>query len=118
MSRPLPRTTVHPNHTRITPARHSVRGDRVKRLLLCGAIFSALLPGAALAHSGGHQGGCQDFGHINGYIAQDAEAVGDSLGIAGARNLGDIVSTFAHIPDGRGVGDIVEDVDHAACGTN
>ncbi|HXG40378.1 MAG TPA: hypothetical protein VNJ28_05500 [Candidatus Limnocylindrales bacterium] len=71
----------------------------------------------ALAHEGGHQGGCAAFGHLNRVIGQDPA----SFGFAWARNLGDIVSWFATNPaapgaDVPGVGDIVETFDHAACG--
>ncbi len=84
---------------------------------LIALVFAALLALAtvapALAHGGGHAGGCADFGHINHDIAQDPA----SFGFPDARNLGDIVSEFAVADDGSpGVGDIVEEVDHAACG--
>ncbi|HZO48954.1 MAG TPA: hypothetical protein VFB26_02310 [Gaiellaceae bacterium] len=71
------------------------------------------LAAPAYAHEGGHQGGCADFGHVNRAIGQDPSA----FGFPGARNLGDIVSSFAVMPDGQpGVGDVVENVDHLACG--
>ncbi len=70
---------------------------------------------SALAHESGHRGGCEDFGHINHDIAQDPAA----FGFPDARNLGDIVSGFAALDDGQpGVGDIVEEIDHAACGAS
>jgi hypothetical protein len=82
------------------------------RLLLggLGAAGVVVLGGVApaFAHQGGHQGGCADFGHSNRAIAQDPAA----FGFPDARNLGDIVSSFAVDPDGRGVGDVVENVDH------
>jgi hypothetical protein len=69
--------------------------------------------GQASAHEGGHQGGCEDFGHVNREIGHDPAA----FGFPDARNLGNIVSSFAHIDDGQpGVGDVVENVDHLACG--
>ena len=75
------------------------------------ATAAALATGvpAAFAHEGGHPGGCADFGHVNGEIARGEVSV---PGFEGA-SLGEIVSTFAHDPDGRGVGDVVENVDHA-----
>jgi hypothetical protein len=75
---------------------------------------AALLAAApALAHEGGHKGGCEEFGHINYDIGKDPAA----FGFPGARNLGDIVSSFAQANDAQpGVGDIVEQIDHAACG--
>jgi hypothetical protein len=78
------------------------------------AAAGALLPAApALAHGGGHKGGCEEFGQINYDIGKDPAA----FGFAGARNLGDIVSGFAKLSDAQpGVGDIVEEIDHAACG--
>ena len=66
----------------------------------------------AFGYEGGHPGGCADFGHVNGEIARGEVTV---PGFEGA-NLGEIVSSFAHDPNGRGVGDVVEDVDHQACG--
>jgi hypothetical protein len=74
----------------------------------------ALLAAApALAHEGGHKGGCEEFGQINYDIGKDPAA----FGFPGARNLGDLVSSFAQANDGKpGVGDIVEQIDHAACG--
>lgn len=75
----------------------------------CGLLAAA----PAFAHEGGHQGGCEDFGHLNRAIGQDPAA----FGFPDARNLGDIVSLFAQADDGQpGVGDVVENVDHAACG--
>jgi hypothetical protein len=75
---------------------------------------AALLAAApAFAHEGGHKGGCEEFGHINYDIGKDPAA----FGFPAARNLGDIVSSFAQANDARpGVGDIVEQIDHAACG--
>ena len=88
---------------------------RMKRsgIAAVAAAFGLLAPMPALAHEGGHQGGCADFGHINRAIGQDPAA----FGFPDARNLGDIVSSFAVAPDGQpGVGDVVENVDHLACG--
>ncbi len=85
------------------------------RLIIPIAILTglALVPAGAAAHGGGHSGGCEDFGHINRAIGQDPGA----FGFPEARNLGDIVSSFAHLDDAHpGVSDIVEDVDHLACG--
>ena len=77
------------------------------------AAFGSLAATPALAHEGGHPGGCEEFGQINRLIGQNPGA----FGFPSARNLGDIVSGFAKLDDGQpGVGDIVEDVDHAACG--
>jgi len=81
----------------------------------------------ALAHEGGHQGGCEDFGHVNYDWAHNPEAVVAAIEAAlgidmpDAHNLGGIVSFFAQDPDSwpgvtPGVGDIVEISDHAACG--
>jgi len=89
------------------------------KILAISAVAAAALGLAAvtsaLAHEGGHQGGCEDFGHINREIAQDPAA----FGFPDARNLGDIVSGFAVAEDGQpGVGDVVEEIDHAACGPN
>lgn len=87
------------------------------RRLAISALLAALLAAStaapAVAHSGGHRGGCEDFGHINRLIGQDPA----SFGFPEARNLGDIVSGFAMADDGApGAGDIVEFIDHAACG--
>lgn len=77
------------------------------------AAFGLLAASPAVAHQGGHQGGCEEFGHINRAIGQDPAA----FGFPDARNLGDIVSSFATTDDGHpGVGDVVAEVDHAACG--
>jgi hypothetical protein len=77
------------------------------------ATIGLLFATPAFAHEGGHQGGCAAFGQLNHDIAQDPAA----FGFPDARNLGDIVSSFATLPDGQpGVGDVVETVDHAACG--
>lgn len=77
------------------------------------AAFGLLAAAPALAHEGGHPGGCEEFGQINRVIGQNPGA----FGFPGARNLGDIVSGFAKLDDGQsGVGDIVENIDHAACG--
>lgn len=66
-----------------------------------------------LGHDGGHVGGCEDFGQINRLIGQDPAA----YGFPWASNLGEIVSWFAALEDDApGVGDIVEGVDHLACG--
>lgn len=86
----------------------------MKRLVLSGVAIAAvtLLSAPALGHDGGHAGGCEDFGRINRQIAQSPT----DFGFAWARNLGDIVSSFARTADLQpGVGDVVEDVDHAAC---
>jgi len=78
-----------------------------------GAAICLLVATPALAHEGGHQGGCAAFGQVNRVIGQDPAA----FGFPDARNLGDIVSSFAKADDGQpGVGDVVENVDHAACG--
>ena len=70
-------------------------------------------PTPALAHGGGHKGGCEDFGRINRAIGSDPA----SFGFPGFSNLGDLVSYFAALDDAEpGVGDIVESVDHQACG--
>lgn len=80
---------------------------------LAGMVFGVVAATSALAHEGGHRGGCDEFGQLNGAIATDPA----SFGFPEARNLGDIVSAFARDDDGQpGVGDIVEQVDHAACG--
>lgn len=87
----------------------------VRRLIVSAlvAVFGLLAATPAFAHQGGHKGGCEDFGHVNRAIAQDPA----SFGFPDARNLGDIVSGFAHEADGQpGVSDIVENVDHLACG--
>jgi hypothetical protein len=82
-------------------------------IAVVGAAFGLLAATPAPAHEGGHRGGCEEFGHINRVIGQDPSA----YGFTSARNLGDIVSGFATLDDGQpGVGDIVENVDHAACG--
>ena len=86
----------------------------MKRLVISAiAMASLTFQGApALGHDGGHAGGCSDFGRINRQIAQDPGA----YGFPWARNLGDIVGSFARAGDLQpGVGDIVENVDHAAC---
>jgi hypothetical protein len=88
----------------------------MRRLITSAALGAALAIAAAsvaIAHDGGHAGGCEDFGQLNRDIGQDPGA----YGFAWARNLGDIVSWFAGQDDGTpGVGDIVEAVDHASCG--
>jgi hypothetical protein len=77
------------------------------------ASGSLLAAAPALAHEGGHRGGCEEFGQINYDIGKDPAA----FGFPGARNLGDLVSSFAKANDAQpGVGDIVEQIDHAACG--
>jgi hypothetical protein len=77
------------------------------------ASAALLAAGRALAHEGGHKGGCEEFGQINYDIGKEPAA----FGFPGARNLGDLVSSFAKASDGQpGVGDIVEQIDHAACG--
>lgn len=88
---------------------------RIRLLLASIGATAAIVAGGvrpAFAHEGGHKGGCADFGHVNRAIAQDPAA----FGFPDARNLGDIVSSFAVADDGQpGVGDVVENVDHAAC---
>ncbi len=74
------------------------RGARI-RLLVVGigatVVLAAVSAAPALAHQGGHAGGCADFG-INGNVPQQ----------------GPIVSSFA--TQGPGVvADIVENFDHA-----
>ena len=84
---------------------------KVKRSMIAAVVaaFGLLAATPALAHEGGHQGGCAAFGHVNHDIAQDPGA----FGFPDARNLGDIVSGFAALDDGQpGVGDVVENVDH------
>ncbi len=99
----------------------------VRLVTVTGAVLVALAVTPALAHEGGHRGGCEEFGHTNYQWAGNPEAVvaflEGALGIdmPDARNLGGIVSWFAQDPDSwpgenPGVGDIVELSDHAACG--
>ena len=77
------------------------------------AAFGLLTATPALAHEDGHRGGCEEFGQLNRVIGQNPGA----FGFPSARNLGDVVSGFAKLDDGQpGVGDIVENIDHAACG--
>ena len=86
----------------------------MKRLVVSGIAIASLTLQATpvLGHDGGHAGGCADFGRINRQIAENPGA----FGFPWARNLGDIVGSFARAADLQpGVGDIVEDVDHAAC---
>jgi hypothetical protein len=88
---------------------------RAKNAMLAGVVaaFGLLAATPALAHEGGHRGGCEEFGQFNRVIGQNPGA----FGFPSARNLGDIVSGFAKLNDGQpGVADIVENVDHAACG--
>ena len=70
------------------------------RRLIASMSLSLLLAlastSSALAHDGGHTGGCAEFGHINRPIGQDPAAFG--------------------FPWARNLGDIVENVDHVACG--
>lgn len=81
--------------------------------IMLAALLTAASGATAYGHGGGHPGGCDEFGQLNRQIGQDPGA----FGFAWARNLGDIVSWFASLDDGSpGVGDIVESVDHAACG--
>ena len=67
----------------------------MKRLLLLGALFGALIPGAALAHAGGDKGGCAAQGHWLHGITQDPAAAGALYGVPNARNLGTIASAVA-----------------------
>lgn len=77
-----------------------------------GLVLAFATP-SALAHEGGHQGGCEEFGQLNRVIGKDPA----SFGFPDARNLGDVVSSFAGHSSGQpGVGDVVRDIDHAACG--
>jgi hypothetical protein len=88
----------------------------MRRIVISGMLAVALAASSVtvvLGHGGGHRGGCEDFGHINRAIGQDPT----SFGFGWAENLGDIVSWFASLEDeAPGVGDIVENVDHLACG--
>jgi hypothetical protein len=88
----------------------------MRRFLLSAALAAtvAVVPWAGVsAHKGGHQGGCEEFGHINHDIARDPAA----FGFVGYNNLGEIVSDFATDPaPPPGVGWIVETIDHLACG--
>lgn len=78
-----------------------------------GLVLALAASSGVLAHGGGHAGGCEEFGQINRSIGQDPAA----YGFGWASNLGDIVSWFASLDDAApGVGDIVENVDHLACG--
>ncbi len=81
----------------------------MKRLLLLGALFGALIPGAALAHAGGDKGGCAAQGHWLHGITQDPAAAGALFGVPGARNLGTIASVFA--PHGV-LAAYIENVEH------
>lgn len=86
---------------------------RLRAIAVVTASGVLLAAAPALAHEGGHKGGCEEFGHVNYDIGKNPAA----FGFPGARNLGDIVSGFAKASDGQpGVGDIVEQIDHAACG--
>jgi hypothetical protein len=86
---------------------------RFKAIAAVTASAALLAAAPALAHEGGHKGGCEEFGQINHDIGKDPAA----FGFPGARNLGDLVSSFAKASDAQpGVGDIVEQIDHAACG--
>ncbi len=77
----------------------------MKRLILLGAlVFGALMPGAAFAHEGGHQGGCKEMGLAFAAFSQSAPAA-----------TGEFVKGLAHDGTGRGVGDVVEDFDHTFC---
>jgi hypothetical protein len=88
-----------------------MRRRAVSATLALVVALAAVTP--ALGHEGGHAGGCEDFGHVNRQVAQDPGA----FGVPEARNLGDVVSGLATTADGHpGVGDVVRDVDHAACG--
>ncbi len=102
----------------------------MKRLIVlvaaAGLAIGAVTP--ALAHEGGHEGGCEEFGHGNLYWARNASDVAAALEAAlgidlpdDVDSLGDIVSWFAQDTDSwpgvsPGVGDIVELADHLACG--
>ena len=80
----------------------------MKRLILLGAVLGALVPGAAFAHGGGHQGGCAAMGLGFAAFSQNPPAPWSSTG--------DLVSFLALDGTGRGVGDVVEDFDHTFCG--
>ncbi len=67
----------------------------MKRLLLVGALFGALFPGAVLAHEGGDRGGCAAQGHWLHGITRDPQAAGALYGVPDARNLGTIASAVA-----------------------
>jgi hypothetical protein len=92
--------------------------------LLAGVL--ALPPSGASAHGGGHRGGCEEFGRTNLWISQNSEefaaSIYEDFGIQVLRdnNLGGIVSFFANKSTNLylqpGIGDLVRDVDHAACG--
>ena len=92
----------------------------MRRIVISGLLAATLAVSSAtavLAHEGGHRGGCEEFGQINREIGQDPAR----FGFDWARNLGDIVSWFATDADAPGtdvpgVGDIVHDYDHPACG--
>lgn len=81
----------------------------MKRLLLLGALFGALIPGAALAHEGGDKGGCAAQGHWLHGITQDPAAAGALYGVPNARNLGTIASWFA--PHGA-LAAVIENYEH------
>jgi hypothetical protein len=90
-----------------------MRMTRLALALLLALCLALTQVASVLGHAGGHRGGCEQFGHLNRLIGQDPAA----YGFPWARNLGDLVSFFAVADDGApGVGDIVENVDHAACG--
>ncbi len=79
-----------------------MRSRAVVGALAATVVLAAGAVTPAFAHEGGHKGGCEDFGQANQTFAP---------------NLGPLVSDFARAPDGRGVGDIVENVDHVlGCG--
>ena len=59
-----------------------------KKTLTLGAalgLVPAFLSPSALAHQGGHQGGCEEFGQLNRAIGQDPAG----FGLPEARTLGD-----------------------------
>lgn len=68
------------------------------RLLAAGLVVSAAFAAgvATPAFGQGHPGGCAAFGQANQTYAPD---------------LGHLVSSFALLPDGRGVGDVVQEID-------
>lgn len=113
-SRAAPVSLQHPARTRrAVGSKGGSRDEQARHLDRAGALLGATEATGALAHRGGHAGGCADFRHLNPLIAEDPAA----FGFRWARNLGDIVSWFASLDDGApSACDIVENVDHRACG--